>query len=201
MPEVPDYQSMMLPILKRAAEGEINTKGAVEAVAAEFHLTPEDLAKLLSSGTATVASNRASWAMIYMQRAGLLHRERRGVYAITQRGRDILSSNPPRVDNQLLRQFPEFKQFQSGSGASTSDEQPTLNTADDVSSKVTPSERLEEAYKTLITALSLELIDRILTSSPTFFEKMVVKLLTAMGYGGTVEEAASHIGGPEGSTA
>jgi restriction system protein len=80
MAEVPDFQSMMLPILKRAAKGEINTKAAVETIANDFQLGPDDLAKLLSSGTATVASNRASWAMIYMERAGLLRRERRGVY-------------------------------------------------------------------------------------------------------------------------
>lgn len=197
MAEIPDYQSMMLPIMRRAATGEINTKAAVETVAAEFHLTPEDLSALLPSGTTTRAVNRVSWAMIYLERAGLLKRERRGVYSITERGREVLAGAPAGIDNQLLRKFSEFQHFLNRRSSDASEGQKPLAAEEDVASKITPSERLEEAHKALAATLRLELIDRILVSSPTFFEKMMVKLLTAMGYGGeTIEEAAAHIGGP-----
>jgi restriction system protein len=100
---VPDYQSLMLPILQRAAFSEIDNRTAVEAATARFDLTSEDLAQLLSGGGQTTITNWFAWPMIYMQRAGLLERKRRGEYEITTRGRKVLGKNPELIDRSWAR--------------------------------------------------------------------------------------------------
>jgi restriction system protein len=186
----------MLPVLKRAKQGEVTNKTGVEAVASEFALTSEQLAELLPSGIQTKVSNRVAWGLTYMARAGLLERVRRGVYGITPRGRQILDTKPARIDNKVLKQFPEFLAFTKATSVEDAGSGQTSFDGDHDGSTSTPLEKLEEAYKSLSSTLSADVIDRILASSPVFFEKMVVKLLTEMGYGATIEEAAKHIGGP-----
>jgi restriction system protein len=117
MAEIPDYQSMMLPLLRRSAESEINNKAGVEAVASHYSLTTEHLSELLPSGLQTKVSNRVAWALIYMTRAGLLDRIRRGIYCITDRGRQTLKNNPTNIDNKILKQFPEFLAFTNATNA------------------------------------------------------------------------------------
>jgi restriction system protein len=190
---VPDFQSMMLPALRLASRGEINSKAIVLAVAQEFKLSDEDLTELLPGGSQTRATNRAAWAIVYLQRAALIERVKRGVYTITNRGREFLEKNPVKIGIADLRQFQEFRGFLSKSeddhdGPSVSNEAPT--------SKRTPLEGLELAERTLLENLKADLIDRILVSSPEFFEKMVVRLLTGMFRSETAEEAAGHLGKP-----
>lgn len=192
---VPDYQSLMLPLLQFAATkgGETSTSEAEEALAKELGLTDEDLKEMLPSGIQSTFFNRVGWASTYMKKAGLLEATRRGFYQITDRGRDLLKKQPKIVNVKLLKQYPEFLEFQQLKGTRSSVKVVETKGATDVST-ATPSEALESAYENLRDELADELLGRLKKISPAFFERVVVELLVKMGYGGSRADAGKAIG-------
>ncbi len=192
---VPDYQSVMLPLLRLAAqkETEISTSEAVEALAKELGLTEDDLKEMLPSGIQATFVNRVGWASTYMKKAGLLEATRRGFYQITDRGRNLLKKQPKTINVKLLKQYPEFLEFQQLKGTRSGDKVPESKGPSDIST-ATPSEALEAAYENLRDELSDELISRLKKISPAFFERIVVELLVKMGYGGSRADAGKAIG-------
>ncbi len=191
---VPDYQSVMLPLLQFAAqkETETSTSEAVEALAKEFSLTEEDLKEMLPSGIQSTFFNRVGWASTYMKKARLLEVTRRGFYRITDRGKDLLKKQPKFINVKLLNQYPEFVEFKKLKGTRTNNTNDSKKTYD--GSIATPSEALEAAYENLRDELSDELLSRLKKTSPAFFERVVVELLVKMGYGGSRADAGKAIG-------
>lgn len=188
---IPDYQSCMLPLLKLVADGnEHSLREVVELLAGVFQLTEAERAELLPSGGQQVFHNRIGWARSYLKKAGLLDAPRRGRFRITPRGLDVLAGQPVRIDVRFLEQFPEFVQFREGSRKDGA-EVPAL--PQDESDR-TPEEMLEIAHQKIRSELAQELINRILTCSPAFFESLVVELLVKMGYGGSRKDAGERIG-------
>jgi len=192
---VPDYQGVMLPLLRFAAqkETEISTSEAVEALAKELGLSEDDLKEMLPSGIQATFVNRVGWASTYMKKAGLLEATRRGFYQITDRGRDLLKKQPKTINVKLLKQYPEFLEFQQLKGTRSGDKSPESKGTSDIST-ATPSEALEAAYENLRDELSDELLSRLKKISPAFFERIVVELLVKMGYGGSRADAGKAIG-------
>jgi restriction system protein len=192
---IPDYQSLMLPLLQFAMEkgGETSTSEAVEALAHELSLSDEDLKEMLPSGIQSTFSNRVNWASTYMKKAGLLEATRRGFYQITDRGRDLLKKQPKIINVKLLKQYPEFLEFQQLKGTRSGDKGIETKGTIDVST-ATPSEALESAYENLRDELADELLGRLKKISPAFFERVVVELLVKMGYGGSLADAGKAIG-------
>lgn len=192
---VPDYQSVMLPLLRFAAqkETEISTSEAVEALGKEMGLTEDDLKEMLPSGIQATFVNRVGWASTYMKKAGLLEATRRGFYQITDRGKDLLKKQPKTINVKLLKQYPEFLEFQQLKGTRSGDKSPESKGPSDIST-ATPSEALEAAYENLRDELSDELLSRLKKISPAFFERIVVELLVKMGYGGSRVDAGKAIG-------
>jgi len=192
---VPDYQSVMLPLLRFAAEKgeEISTGEAIESLAKEFKLTDEDLKEMLPSGIQPTFVNRVGWASTYMKKAGLLEATRRGFYRITPRGQDLLKKQPKIINVKLLKQYPEFLEFQQLKGTRSAEKLKDAKESPDMSA-ATPSEALETAYKNLRDELADELLARLKKSSPSFFERVVVELLVKMGYGGSRTDAGKAIG-------
>lgn len=192
---VPDYQSVMLPLLRFAEEqkAEISTGDAVEALATRLGLTDDDLKEMLPSGVQRTFVNRVGWASTYMKKAGLLEPTRRGYYRITARGVELLKKHPKTVNVKVLKQYPEFLEFQKlkgtrGGGKTDATKDPlNVETA-------TPSEALEDAYENLRDELVDELLAKLKKSSPSFFERIVVDLLLKMGYGGSRADAGKAIG-------
>lgn len=192
---VPDFQSIMLPLLKHAADGKEHSMKDTRAILAEgMGLSPDDLVQMLPSGKQTVWTNRVSWAKIYLEKARLLEPVARGVYRITERGQKTLAENLPAIDLKYLSRFAEVAAFRApsanekdGDGTSASDED-TAFTVD------TPEEIIAGAYREIRQALADELLEKLLANSPAFFENAVVKLLVEMGYGGDFEDAASVVG-------
>jgi restriction system protein len=186
---VPDFQSLMLPLLKLVSDGrEHSIQEIRDHLANEFALTEEDLNQLIPSGVQTVFINRVSWARTYLAKAGLLEITRRSHVRITERGKEVLKQNPPRIDIKFLRQFPEFLEFME----KESDETQGSNIIEE--EKRTPEEILQEAYKEIRNNLAQELLTQVKNSSPAFFERLVVELLVKMGYGGSHSEAARAVG-------
>lgn len=184
---IPDYQTVMLPLLQFISDGqEHSLKEATNRMAELFELTPEEREKRIPSGQSTYIKNRTGWARTYLKKAGLLHSPKRAFIQITDRGRELLSQNPDRVDNKVLEQYPEFIDFKIRSKPKASDnEQSDLAREND-----TPEEAIERSYSELRSQLADELLDQIKTSSPEFFEQLVVDVIVGMGYGGSHRDAA-----------
>jgi restriction system protein len=191
---IPDYQAFMLPTLRFAADRERTIRECAEFAANEFALTPEEREELLPSGRQTTLQNRVHWAVTYMVQGGLLERPRRGVIVATARGRQALQDHPERVDNNVLAQFPEFQAFRKRSREITSDEEPAPLARPQIAEEVTgtPEERIEAAAQELTSALRQDLLERITTADPTFFEHVIIDLMIAMGYGGS--GSGRHLG-------
>ena len=188
---IPDYQSCMLPLLRFLADGRDGSlRAAEESLAEHFKLTAGELAELLPSGQQGVFKNRVGWARTYLKKAGLLTSPKRGIFRITQRGLDTLASNPSRVDVKLLAQFPEFIEFRD---MSRSDSVGAV-VREQMAPNATPEEAIEAAHQGLRSQLAGELLSRVLSCSPAFFEQLVVELLVSMGYGGSRRDAGQRVG-------
>lgn len=184
---VPGFQEFMLPLLRLGENGEPFTqKEAVAALADEMHLTEEDRSELLTSGQ-TRLFNRVAWARSYLKAAGLLASPSRGVSVITEEGRGILRDPPDRIDIKYLDRFPSFVEFRTRKSE-------TANQESVAESAETPEEQFESSYESFRNALAAELLERVRTVSPRFFERLVVDLLVRMGYGGSREDAGQAIG-------
>jgi len=192
---IPDYQSLMLPLLQFAAKkgGELSTSEAVDILSKELGLTDEDLKEMLPSGTQATFVNRVGWAATYMKKAGLLEGTRRGYYRITKKGIELLQKQPKTINVKLLQQFPEFVEFQKLKGTRSKEKLTETKGITEVSS-ATPSEALEAAYENLRDELVEELLGKLKKVSPAFFERIVVELLVKMGYGGSRADAGRAIG-------
>lgn len=187
---IPDFQTLMLPLLVLAGDGqEHSLNEAIDTLACQFSLSEEERAELLPSGRQARLDNRVGWTSTYLRKAGLLQSTRRGWFIISERGQEILRSNPARIDMRFLEQFPEYLEFRSASGESV---QETSEAGEEASQ--TPEEILESGYQELRDGLSHELIEIVKGCSPRFFEKLVVDLLVAMGYGGSRKDAGQAVG-------
>lgn len=188
---IPDFQTLMLPLLRFCADGAVHGRhDALPVLAREFALSEPDLAELLPSGKQGKFVNRIAWAKSYLKQAALLETTARGVFRITERGRSVLSENPVRIDMKFLERFPEYQAFRSGQRYANQHQ-------DEVSGniqQVTPEELLESGYLQIRTALATDLLSQVKSASPAFFERTVVDLLLRMGYGGTREDAGQVVG-------
>lgn len=190
---IPDFQSIMLPLLLLIQDGkEHNFQEIIEQLAVHFNLTDTEKKELLKSGVQPVFDNRAGWAKTYLKKAGLLSSPRRGVITITPQGIDVLSKNPERIDNQFLKKFDSFVDFiKPQKNDHFKDEEEKSPSIDE---NATPEELLDKAYQSLQQALAFDLLNKVIEMPPSFFERLVVDLLVKMGYGGSIIEAGRAIG-------
>lgn len=188
---IPDYQTLMRPVLEKAANGEVRIGDVVETLSTEFNLNADERAELLPSGRQTIIANRVHWAKTYLKQAGLVEPTKRGHFQITKRGRDALAIPSLKIDNTYLRGFLEFRAFQERAG--TIELAETIAPQTDVGN-ATPEEALRDIYERISSSIAQELIDRLRLGSPAFFERAIVTLLLAMGYGGSSSDAGRAIG-------
>ena len=198
---VPDYQTLMLPVLGVFSDGHPHTVGDVrDRLARELRLTSEELAELLPSGTQRTFDNRVSWARTYLTKAGLLRGIGRARYEITSRGLEVLNDPPERITNAFLGRFPEFTAFkrreESNSPVHDATMRSTVMTplASSGVSDRNPEELLASLHRQVRQALADELLERVKQCRPEFFEQLVVDVLIAMGYGGSRQDAGQAVG-------
>jgi restriction system protein len=189
---IPDFQSLMLPLLITIADGQEHNRSEVhDILAKQFNLSDEDLHELLPSGRQEKFDNRVAWAKSYLKMAGLVETTSRGKFRITPRGADVLKNKPSRIDIKFLMQFPEFAATRNAS------RQPAPIVDDGTTEEEhnqTPEELLESSYQNLRRTLAKDLLDRVKQASPRFFEMLVIDLLVAMGYGGSRKDAGEAVG-------
>lgn len=194
---IPDFQSLMRPVLALHADGQPWSVSEVrDQVAPVVGVTAEDRRVMIPSGTAPLYSNRVAWAVTHMAQAGLLTRPARGITQITERGRRALRDHPERVDMSVLNGFAEYLEFRNRTRPRKPEPSPqTHNTAHADSTSLTPREAISEVIETAHSAVAAEVLARILTQPPEFLERLVLRLLVQMGYGG-LERLTEHLGGP-----
>lgn len=190
---VPEFQSFLRPLLLLVSDGrEYRLRDLRDPIAESLKLTPTDRSELLPSGRHHRYENRMAWARKYLQWAQLVQTTRRGLFAITDRGRQVLESAPAKIDRDYLLQFPEFALAQGvGSPATVCDETGIEADSADIRS---PEESVEAAHLRLRSGLAAELMEKIKAMPPSFFEQLVVDLLIKMGYGGSRREAGQVVG-------
>lgn len=189
---IPDYQTLMLPLLKLVSDGhEHKYRDIIENLAAIYEMTAEERKELLASGNQAIFDNRVGWAKTYLKKAGLIDSPKRAIFVISDLGRETLSKNPERIDAKYLRQFPAFIEFQNASRNDNENEEEA--TGIDVRDQ-TPDENLDKAYQRIRKSLASELLNRVVELSPAFFERLVVELLVKMGYGGSIKDAGNALG-------
>ena len=186
---IPDYQSMMRPLLEFAVDGKDHSVAEVRAsLALTFHLTDAERNELLPSGRQAIFTNRVAWAKVYLGQAGALDTPKRGWFRINDRGRQLLQEVPGPISVKHLERFPDFNLFRKRSNDDHS-ERPSVHAG-----SKTPEELMESAYQILRSELAAEVLGRVKKASAAFFERLVVELLISMGYGGSRKEAGEAIG-------
>ena len=191
---IPDYQTLMRPVLVSAKETAKNTNEVVKDLIKIFKLTDEEVSEKQPSGRDTVLRNRTQWSFKYLYEAKLLDRPERGKYKTTDRGLKALKENSQRVDNSILEQFEEFNKWKYAD-VETEKEIPVKSKDQELQ---TPEEKLKSAHKDLINITKKDLLDRIHNCSPFFFESLVLKLIEEMGYGESQITKRSKDGGIDG---
>jgi restriction system protein len=197
---IPDFQTLMLPVLKTAASGgEVRIGDVVDQLADAFALTDEERAHLLpSSGRQTTFANRVHWAKSYLNKAGLVDLTRRAHFRITSVGRDVLKSPPERITIRFLEQFPSFKSFRDGEDGTAEASDIAEVVLPVAESPLTPDEVMRQAHERIEASLAEEILQRVRSGTPAFFEKTVVRLLVTMGYGGSVTDLDKALIGKSG---
>jgi restriction system protein len=197
---IPDYQSLMLPLLAFASDGsEKNMSDAIKGIADQLKLTAEERSQLLPSGKQAIFANRVHWARTYLDKAGAIRRTRRSHFEITERGKKLLAENPAQINVQVLKQFPEFIAFQTpknidGVGNGVPSSPPNIAPIEITETSVTPEEAVQQAETQILESLKGQLLNRIWELSPSFFERLVVDLIVAMGYGGSRANVVQRLG-------
>lgn len=188
---IPDFQTLMLPVLKALKDGQEHPfRNIVELLALEFNLTQDELSQMLPSRRAPTFYNRVAWAKFYLKKAKLVSQVKRSYLSITPRGQKVLADNPSVINIKFLEQFSDFILTKDNESI---DETSNVVTNDDSSSN-TPEEVMENSYQKLNILLASELLEVVKSCTPQFFERLVVEVLLAMGYGGSRVEAGRAIG-------
>ncbi|NIM16062.1 MAG: restriction endonuclease [Candidatus Aminicenantes bacterium] len=189
---IPDYQACMKPLLQFLADGEeYPLSQCVIHLVKVFKLSDDERHEMLPSGKQRIIDNRVGWARTYLKKAGLIDIPRRGYSKITKRGLNLLKKNPDEITNETLKQYPEFRDFIKDFKKIEDDTKENKAKEEEK----TPEEELEEAFQRLNREVEDELLNKLKSSTPEFFERMVIDLLLAMGYGGSRKEAGKAIGG------
>ena len=198
---LPTYDELMLPLLKLAAQDnqEHPIRELREQLAQQLNLTPKQRTIKLPSGRQAVFDNRVGWASTYLRKAKLLERTRRGYVKITPRGAKLLAENPSAIDDHYLQRFSEFKEFKERATAEEADSPKSdASPSKKTQPVVTPDEVIRNAYSILEATLRDDLLDKIQQMDPAAFEWLVLRLLHAMGYGGSIKDVEGVPSGPDG---
>ncbi len=192
---IPDYQTIMLPLLNLTSDNEIHKfREVIETLAVHFKLTNDEKNELLPSGNQAIFDNRVGWARFYLTKANLLKSEKRGTHQITEQGLEFLKKNPKELRTKDLDNFKEFVAFKESIDKKNQTETTKTIIESNDQEVETPEEALEYAYLKLKTDLYRDLLDTIKSCSPSFFEKLVIDMLTKMGYGGSRKDAGKALG-------
>lgn len=179
----PKYYEYMLPELQILKDKNVYSRNdLIDLAAKKLNVTEEQKREMINSGSPRYLG-RGGWGLTYLKQAGLICSPKRGLFQITETGLDFLSKHPTSLSVVDLQQFPSFVEFQT---RSTKDRETPAVVLD---SEITPDEQIQNAYNSLKQDVCDQLLNKILENNPYSFEKLVVDLVVAMGYGGNIKDA------------
>ncbi len=185
---IPSVIKFRAPLLQLLGDGKERTLAeAADALAVEFKLTPEESKAILPSGY-PVVRHRTGWAGFHLRKAGLVEDGQRGVLRITDAGIKMLATKPPSLSDSVLLRLPPYQAWKKAVSKAASTPSATAGQHDE---ETTPEESIAHGYATLRANLFADILERIMSKSSGFFERLVVDLLLAMGYGGSRAEAGT----------
>jgi restriction system protein len=188
---IPDFQSIMRPLLEAHSDGEEHlNRELIALLADQFGLSEDERREMLPSGRARLFDNRVGWAKSHITQAGLLEAPRRTVSKITERGHEVLRDHPERVDLRVLNKFEDYREFRNRRRTPEEKEDLTETASD----SQTPEELLENAYVKVRRQIEAELLGQIMGNPPEFLERVIVDLVVRMGYGGSHKDAGEALG-------
>lgn len=188
MSTIPSYDKFMLPILKLHQDGQVHhLPDSYDALAIDQNVSNDARHELLESGRQTRFENRIGWARTYLKKAGLIEIVSPGKTKITERGLQVLKKLPQAIDISFLNQFPEFREFRSGTKRKE-------EVAGIIENQSTPQDQIEEGYWQIRRQLAIELLEKIKSAPSSFFEQLVVDLMLKLGYGGSRKDAGEAVG-------
>lgn len=190
---IPDFQSLMYPLLSYLEDSQPHTlQEVMAAMATRFNLTEEELKIKVPSGQMGLFKNRIGWATSYLKNSGLIYYPQRGVYQLTETGRSVLAEKIDYINIAYLKKFEGYKKWQSTFSQGVEEGKEQTGSAE-LSSR-TPEEILGDTFNELNKNLAYELVEILKTKPPNYFEYFVLKLLTGMGYGGVEEKNFEVVG-------
>ena len=185
----------MLPFLQILKdEKEHPLQEVVKSISDKFGLSQEEREELLESGNQPIINNRVSWAKTYLLKAGLLNSPKRGTFLISTEGLKVLASRPDKINIRYLKNFPDFQEWQNTPSLRKYEEKVATDEIEGLETRQTPQELLELSQAKLREELAFEVLDKVKSCSPAFFERLVVDLLLKMGYGGSRKDAGQVLG-------
>lgn len=188
---IPDFQSIMRPLLELHQDGQEHlNRELIANLADRFNLTLDERRQMLPSGGARFFDNRVGWAKSHISQAGLLSSPRRAVSVITERGREVLRNYPDRIDLRILNEFEDYREFRNRRRTPGESPEPT----EEESNTQTPEESLDHAYQTVRRQTEADLLNQIMANPPDFMERVIVDLVVRMGYGGSRKDAGEALG-------
>jgi len=180
---IPKHEELFKDVLQALMRGEhLSSKEMCDVIAKRRNISDEERAVTLKSGNAPVFKNRVDWARTYLKAAGLVEYPQRGIASITDEGRKVLKEDPQPFDTKYLRKYESFRVFMSPKSKDGNAEP-----SEGSQQEQTPGERMEAAFSQINEVLKGEILSEIMSQGPAFFERLVIKLLMAMGYGGTLD--------------
>jgi restriction system protein len=191
---IPDYGKIMLPLLKQLSDDEIHTnQELIQHISKIFKLTEEEKQEFQPSGWQRVIDNRVGWAKFYLVKAGLVEAPKRGSMKITKLGHEALKKKPDIIDIDFLMNFEPFREFHTSMQLKGRVKKPKKEEAK-VFEALTPEELMNSGFKQIKEKLYSDLLDRLLHVKPEIFERIVLDLLQAMGYGAFRSDAGKVTG-------
>lgn len=199
---IPKFEDFLYPFLIQLKDKNVSTKEMKDALVKHFNLTEEDCSLKTKSGSAFQLNDRIGWCRQWLRRALFIEIPQRGIYSITQRGKDYLQSHTDLRQEDLL-QYPEYAEYAHMPVTSKVDSADGKKDIEEKLGEMTPTEQMDVAFKSINDDLAVDLLQRVLDMSPNFFEKLVLDLLLNMGFGSRNKEMAivtptSHDNGVDG---
>ena len=199
---IPKFEDFLYPFLVQLKDKDITTKEMKDALVKHFNLTEEDCSLKTKSGSAFQLNDRIGWCRQWLRRALFIEIPQRGIYSITQRGKEYLQSHTDLRQEDLL-QYPEYAEYAHMPVATKDKQTDGKSETEENLGEMTPTEQMDVAFKSINDDLAADLLQRVLDMSPNFFEKLVLDLLLNMGFGSRNKEMAivtptSHDNGVDG---
>lgn len=192
---VPPFHMFMRPALVALSDGKArHWREVLDAVCGSLGLTDADLAEMVPSGSRSRAEDRVSWALTYLRQARLIEPSGRAMSVITPRGLEHLREGPGPIKPAHLDRYPEFAEFHKPVDRTRPPKAGSEQVDSGDITEQTPQELMADAFARHTQQLAAEVLQQVQSMDPAAFERLIVKLMLTLGYGGLGDDSGRVLG-------